>query len=295
MDEARQRLLPSPVFEVAPDGRSALTLNFSRLWDLRPETGYCGSKDPWNDHVAPDQDGIFRMDLGTGTTKLIISHRDMAGFQPVAEMPRDLKRYFTHLLFNEDGSRFLFWYRCASSDGKRPSYRSGLYTASPDGNNICFLSDNNSHSTWLGLDKVLAWASRRDEGSHSYLFTDQTPEFEIIGEGLIDLNGHATFSPDERWILTDQLSADRNECSLILYSRALNHRVDIGRLRSMPELTGPFRCDLHPRWNRNGTQVCVDSTHEGSRQMYLFDVTEIVDDPEYLVNSAQSTPTAPCL
>lgn len=33
-----------------------------------------------------------------------------------------------------------------------------------------------------------------------------------------------------------------------------------------------IRCDLHPRWNREGTQVCMDSVHNGERQMYFVDV-----------------------
>ena len=44
-----QHVLPSPFCELAPDGRTALTLNFARLWDVRPETGYCGARDDWFD------------------------------------------------------------------------------------------------------------------------------------------------------------------------------------------------------------------------------------------------------
>jgi hypothetical protein len=36
------------------------------------------------------------------------------------------------------------------------------------------------------------------------------------------------------------------------------------------------RCDLHPRWNRDGTQVCFDSAHEGERQVYAIDVRDAV-------------------
>jgi len=32
---------------------------------------------------------------------------------------------------------------------------------------------------------------------------------------------------------------------------------------------------LHPRWNRDGLAVCIDSVHEGERQMYVIDVSQI--------------------
>ena len=31
------------------------------------------------------------------------------------------------------------------------------------------------------------------------------------------------------------------------------------------------RCDLHPRWRRDGRALAFNSVHEGSRQIYLVD------------------------
>ena len=52
--------------------------------------------------------------------------------------------------------------------------------------------------------------------------------------------------------------------------------MDIGRFFAPRELDGEIRCDLHPRWSRDGTQVCLDSVHEGTRQMYVVEVRDIV-------------------
>jgi hypothetical protein len=64
--------------------------------------------------------------------------------------------------------------------------------------------------------------------------------------------------------------------TLMLFRPSDNKRIDIGRFRQPERIHHkPYRCDLHPRWNRDGTQVCFDSTHEDSRQMYVIDVSSI--------------------
>ena len=72
---------------------------------------------------------------------------------------------------------------------------------------------------------------------------------------------------------------------MILYNLEKNKRIDIGKFYSIPdkkynigkdwEISG-MRCDLHPRWNRDGTKICIDSVHEGSRNIYVLDVSAIV-------------------
>ena len=37
-----------------------------------------------------------------------------------------------------------------------------------------------------------------------------------------------------------------------------------------------YHCDLHPRWNALGTRVGFDSIHEGTRQIYMADVSDVV-------------------
>ena len=63
---------------------------------------------------------------------------------------------------------------------------------------------------------------------------------------------------------------------LMLFNPTTGRRYDLNQFHLPPKLTGPFRCDLHPRWNRDGTQVCIDSAHEETRQVYVVDVREII-------------------
>ncbi len=95
----------------------------------------------------------------------------------------------------------------------------------------------------------------------------------MVGEGVLTRDGHCSYAPSRRWILNDTYPDERRLQHLMLYHPFEKRRVDLGAFYLPPQLTGPVRCDLHPRWSRDGTQVCIDSAHEGTRQVYVVDVS----------------------
>ncbi len=262
------RTLDYPIYTLAPDGTQAITLNFSRVHHHRPGYGYPGVTDESIYHPAPVADGIYRLDLRTGKCNLIISVAQMAALGPVASMEGST-HWFNHLLFNSASDRFIFLHRWKDEEAMFRAHR--LYTANPDGTEICCLAGDElvSHFDWCGPDKVLAWASVEGRGNHFFLFTDRADEFEVIAEGVIDFDGHCSYSPDREWVLTDSYPDANRERTLIAYKVATGQHFDLGKFFSPAELEGEIRCDLHPRWKRDGSQICFDSVHAGKRQMYV--------------------------
>ena len=269
------KTLPRPIYALSPDGSRAVSLNFSRVHRCRPGYGYeefeddCASKD------HPAEDGIYGMDMTTGDNQLIISLEQIVRDWHDSTMD-GVQHWFNHLQFCRDGSRFLFLHRWTSA--KRRHF-TRLFTANPDGSGIRLIADHElvSHFDWRDESHILAWARQNDIGDYFFLFTDGTGDKEIIGKDVMIVDGHCSYSPNSDWILNDTYP-DREESkrTLFLYHPASNRRVDLGRFYSPPEITGEIRCDLHPRWNRNGTRVCFDSVHEGTRQIYEIDVLDVV-------------------
>lgn len=272
---SERRELPRPIYALSPDGRRAVTLNFSRVHRARPGYGYVGVPDPWETELAPAQDGVYALDLETGESRLIVSLAQLAACEPEPSMDGAL-HWVNHLQFNTDGTRFVFLHRWR--DPASPARRTRMFTADPDGGELYLLGREGmvSHFDWRDPGHVLAWSTFRGE-NHYHLYEDRTGNAEVIGADVLDTDGHCSYSPDRRWILTDTYPrSGRPQRTLILYEVATNRRVDVGHYYASPEIAGEIRCDLHPRWSRDGRQACFDSIHEGDRQMYVMDVSDVV-------------------
>jgi len=273
----RRRLLPRPIYSVAHDGRSALSISLARLAHARPIVGYAGVADPWADDPHPAEDGVWWMDLATGESRLVVSLDRVARFEPEATM-RDAAHRFEHVTLAPGDRRFFFLQRWPRLEKGRP-FHDRLLTAGVDGADLHVLATGLvSHFDWRDPDHVLAWASAAERGTHFHLFTDRTAEVETVGADVLTKDGHCSYSPDRRWILSDVYPDVEWRTRLLVYEVAANRRVDVGRFhapRRLYQVPG-IRCDLHPRWSRDGCSVCIDSAHEGARQMYVVDVSAVV-------------------
>jgi Tol biopolymer transport system component len=152
-----------------------------------------------------------------------------------------------------------------------------LLTLNIDGSDLRCLADDDlvSHYDWRDEHQLLAWARQRGRGDGYFLFDDANGAAQLIGQGVLTSDGHCSFSPDRRWILTDTYPDGTQHRTLLLYEWETGERIDIGRYFA-PPVNWEIRCDLHPRWSPDGRQICLDSVHEGSRQMYVLDVAAIV-------------------
>jgi len=272
-----ERVLSRPVYGVSPRGDVAVSLNFSRIARTRPGYGYAGIPDPGREEPTPQEDGLWRIDLDTGRSRLVLSIAQVAAVRPQPSMD-GAEHWFNHAQFSPDGSRFAFLHRWRHPG--KPGWQTRLFTARPDGSDLCLLAEDGmvSHYDWRDPSHILAWA-RWHGSDRYYLFTDHSCERSALGEDVLTCDGHCSYSPDRRWVLTDTYPDADDRRTLLLYRPADGLRVDIGRFYSPPELSGPVRCDLHPRWSRDGRQVCIDSAHEGTRQMYVLDVADFDTRP----------------
>ncbi len=268
------RTIPAPIYAVSPDGKSAIAADFRRLYDTRPGYGYSGVPDP-SIELAPKDSGLFHIDLQTGKQKLLFSMAQIASFGPQTDDMIGAKHWFNHLLFNTDGTRFVFLHRWKPQSGK-VSFKTRMITASIDGSDLYILdpSGASSHFIWRDPQHILAWTQPKDKRPGFYLFKDKTSEIEQIGAGVMTENGHCTYLPGNEWILNDTYPDKQRIQHPYLFHVKSGKKVPLGDFLSPAQYAGEWRCDTHPRFSNDGSMVVVDSPYEDKgRQLQLIDIS----------------------
>ena len=267
--------VPFPVYTVAPDGKTAFATDFARNNDTRPGYGYPGIPDPNRDVLAPEDSGLWRVDLEPGTSELILSLAEVAALPyPHADI-RNAKHWFNHLLVSPDGSRLEFLHRWTTESGRQTR----MLTCAPDGSDVRIVDDCGvtSHFIWLDAHHIIAWSKAHSDRGDFCIFDERTGDFEPIGTDVMTVDGHVNCLSDADWIVNDTYPDRDRIRSLYLYHLQTGELVDLAGLHAPPEYNGEWRCDLHPRLSPDGTRVTVDSAHEGKgRQIYLVDFSEVV-------------------
>lgn len=281
----KKRTIPNPIYALSPDGTWAISTSFSRLADMRPGYGYAGVPDAYADKLAPEETGIFRVDLKTGEQKLLISLADVVKFPFQSATPDKDKHWFNHLLINPDGTRFVFLHRWRTGDGPHLTH---MISAAADGSDVRVLIGTGfvSHFYWRDATHMLAYSKAQPLGDWGFFLFEDKPNggYEEIGKGILKGDGHCTYIPghDLRWVLNDTYRDKNNIQRPHLFDVKTNTRIDLGEMILGDEyLTGTrfkeWRVDLHPRSSRSGKLVTIDSPYTGEgRQLHLIDISKIV-------------------
>jgi hypothetical protein len=285
MNGTVQKRLPRAVYAVSPDGREAISNDFARTGHTRPGYGYVGIPDPNLEVPIPGDTGLWRMDLESGENKMMFSIAEIAAHDTDPSMNTELN-WFNHILYNQDGSRIIFLHRWKTPRITR------MYTCGSDGSDLHRISDASdpagwqaSHFWWRDPKTIIVWGGAlTDQVTPGYrLVTDRAGEELLINPDLLDEDGHMSYPPQEgsTWFISDTYPhPETNLRQLFFCNEAGDQQViiarhDAGVFNSADPTLVECRCDFHPRWNRAGTQVTIDSVHEGYRGVYLLDVSGV--------------------
>jgi len=236
--------------------------------------GYAGARDPHPHDPHPADDGAFLADIESGEARLIVSIERV--YRLLVERHPELRErhmWFNHVAFNRSGTRFFFLARTRQPDG---SLETGMFTADLDGGRLVEAipyGSGVSHFDWRNDREIVATFRLDPEGPRRahVLFTDGERDYRALGAGVLQDDGHCCFSADGAWLVTDQNHRATLEKSLWLLHVESGRCVELGRypMFEVRYLRGDTRCDLHPRWSRDGTQICIDAIEPRSRTRQL--------------------------
>lgn len=269
-----ERVLPMPVYTLSADGKTALSLDFSRLHSLRLGYGYAALPEKTKGVALPDETCIWKMDIKTGEVAPLLKYTDFAKFQPRQEMQEDGSVHkVNHLMLSPNGKRFMVLYRWFC--GQRKYTR--LITCNVDGSDMYVLSDDDmvSHCYWKNDSEILAFERKKEHGPGYYLMKDKTQEWQYLWPQLSN-DGHPSYCPTDNSLVVFDTYPSRSRVQELKLCRDTD--IEGKDLKVLARMFSPFkydndtRCDLHPRWSRDGKKVCFDSVFEGHRGLYVVEV-----------------------
>lgn len=259
-----EKIIDMPIYSVSTDGNFALTLDFSRLHRLRKGYGYSNLKEKTANEKLPDKSSVWCINLETNEVKSILKYTDFYNFETRPEM-FGAEHKLNHIMLNPSNDRFMVLHRWVN--GKMKYTR--LVTVNIDGSDMFNLSDDNmvSHCCWKSNNEILAYASKNESGNGYYLMKDKTDQYKHKWEDLI-FDGHPSYSPDKSMCVTDTYP-NRSRVSSIYIIKNDRKKV-LAKVFAPFKYDNDLRCDLHPRWNRAGNEICFDSVFEGKRGLYTI-------------------------
>lgn len=254
---------------VAASGTAFLGLNYGRLARLRLVTGYPGALDWSRDEPAPDNDGIFAVDVRSGKKRLLVSYRQLAErLEQRMGKTGTTDLFVNHTLWNRRGDRVYFFVRAGWS-GHRGTRINTPCSIHADGTGLA-LHDMHigGHPEWAEGSLLIGRRGKKqilyDVDKKKVVGQLGTPEVFPNPEGDISL------SPSGEWFVNGYKRGKKNYYAVYRRSDgafARSEGLDRG------SYGGDIRIDPAPRWNRTNDAILVPGiARNRTRQMFVIRV-----------------------
>lgn len=281
----KERIIPYPISAVSQDGLWAVSINYARLRLARPDYGYAGNgQDAQADVSWPDNDGLWLVNLKTGKAKLIVTIASQRDKMTKMDDPNGLA-YFCHTIISKDGKRIFWLARTVenlkgqnANGGHVGKWQTTAFTCDIDGSNVrrCYPDGwQGSHFNWLDGETLVVTAKWNacKEWAHTIFKVGEEDKVRHLAPGIMDWDGHCIFAPNGRFISSDGYWNKDGYRTWVMVRLSDDAILPLGAFFVPEKYREQYsRCDLHPRFRPDGKQIGFNSTHEGSRQVYIRDI-----------------------
>jgi hypothetical protein len=256
------KIFDKPINSVSKTGNFALSLNYDRLAEMRPDYGYFNRSE--TSLPEDDEDGVWHINLLTGKIELIVSLEQLKNISFTDTMEKAMHKV-NHIDINPSGNRFMFLHRWIGPQGRYMR----LITANCDGSDMKILNGDKmtSHSCWLNDSEILSFCEVEDQIGYFY-FKDRSDEVKLFSELMPKFDGHPSISPDKKHIILDTYPDLSRFSNLYLYNFQEDSIKTIGCFLQPLRYKKEIRVDLHPKWSNNGEGVYFESAHNKNRKLY---------------------------
>jgi hypothetical protein len=276
----------------SPDGR--FLYGRTPLTEMFPQDG-----------IAPRHDkGLARLDLDTGETSLLVSLEQLVSLHPDPDTIASCHNYVKQTIVHRRTGRLLFVFGNDSfySVMREPHVKI-LCTVNPDGSDLRVIGPVGGHPMWHPVHETLMSNMSDANKVMRFMLQPDRPGAPVSPIPTCQGGGHPTWSPDGRFMLTDEYDAAAEAAWIRLINledgrehvpgvmsnpgsskagpRAMSTAAARGQgivealtAQASNIRTGIFNTHCHPVWSRSGGFVLFNSDHDGVCQLYLLNVEE---------------------
>lgn len=247
-----------------------LSINYSRLMELRPDYGYRNLPRLTKTKMADyDNDGIWFVNYETKESHLIHSLSQILTFES-KDIFGSCEHKVNHVMISKDGKGFIFIHRFYQ--GKRRFDRL-MYS---DFKSLKVLVDYGmvSHCCWIDDENIFGYF--RVSGSDGYYYCNiRTNEITECKE-MTNLrlgDGHPSCFEDK--IVFDSYPDKSRMQRLFVFNKKTLQVSELVNVFQSIKYMGETRCDLHPRFSDDGNYIFFDTVYKGLRRQCYINIKDL--------------------
>jgi hypothetical protein len=261
------RIINTPIYDISPNGKYGITLNFERLGVLRPGYGYTNK--PYCDQYDLSEESIHLVDMNTGEKEILTNYKTIANImqQPVNDYH---PFYINHLSFSPDGQKVMFLWIEIIETWHQASLL--VYDFNKKKINVLEKELKSSHYVWQDNNSILCAGYNHTANSNIcrfYLYNTNDDSKQIVCPNILQWDGHPVYLTEDI-ILIDTYPNRYAYQKLFLINLATGKQTKLVEIYSVPRKKEEERTDLHPRLNKAKNIICFDANVYGKRRLYFL-------------------------
>ena len=279
IDAKKTRTIDYPIDSVYSDKNTCLATSFSyeRLERCMPGYGYPYQDGGKLEHTAPNDTGLFLIDLNTNSCRLLVSLSELA--QTVdSHFKKGYLHFVTHSEFSKDGRYISFLYRRIPIEGNYMKRYTKMMVYDLQESQLIELptQESGSHYVWNNKNQLLASCIINGKSCHVLFNMADIDNYQIIAGDILNSDGHQSFITDTSFV-TDTYP-DKYRMAKVYKVDVITQKVELLVSVYSPKKfqTKDFKChiacDLHPRVSPSGKYICFDSPRTGKRGLYIMPI-----------------------
>lgn len=268
--------LSYPIDSVSACGKLASSFSYQRLEKYMPGYGYPYiDSDSFVDEGAPQNTGLFLVNVTSNTRKLLVSLAELAELSSAEMHSNSSHHYVTHSSFSND-SRFLaFLHRWVGEDKQKRFTKLMVYDLHENQLISLPLSSNMaSHYVWNDSNQIIAYCNFEGVDCHALFDVTELSNSKKVAYPNLNFDGHQSFI-DNNHFITDGYPDRRRMAKLYWVDIENNSSKVIASVYSPKkfqtiDFSKHIACDLHPRVSNDGSMVCFDTVKTGRRSIAVM-------------------------